>query len=496
MIRACAAESYVQLSHYGEFMCETSPPEILYKLTPFPFASLKPDHTRTVAERLPRCRNCRGFLNKFCLFDESGYRCCLCGAQNPMPDRNIIDSFRGPEFQHEVYDAFCMGGRGFLQREHFVRTDVFVISLNLLRQKPFILDALLNSCGVHTENRQMALVVLHGAVSVLRLRPRVELMTFCDGVEGAPRYSAFFGAPGGFCECVRQCRENIMNLKYVSGVSQHTEGLKFAFAAASVFGSNVHLLFDDDCFHLFAGETELRNKGLNLLRAQTQVSLVVFIDDVLYRNPLFDLVSITGGYLRMYPRNCPEAEVFNNIRDYMRVFMYHDTLIYVKPPENGNIVEFAGKGMQVTNCDFVTGKIEVGSTFYFSVSTKNVSSQYIQFAILFTTEVSVRKFRIITLHVKAQPSQNLSVMSDAMAAIVAQRLLAETEESAKSKWEALHRAFKGVEESTFGKVDGLFAPMSCGELVRKCLTYRSGSYSTSLSDPTDKTTGAHHPLEI
>ena len=165
-------------------------------------------------------------------------------------------------------------------------------------------------------------------------------------------------------------------------------------------------------------------------------------------------------------------------------------------PENGNIVEFAGKGMQVTNCDFVTGKIEVGSTFYFSVSTKDVSSQYIQFSILFTTEVSVRKIRIITLHVKAQPSQNLSVMSDAMAAIVAQRLLAETEESAKSKWEALHRAFKGVEESTFGKVDGLFAPMSCGELVRKCLTYRSGIYSTSVSDPTDKTTGAHHPLEI
>ena len=478
MIRACSSETYVQVSHYNnDFICETSPPEILYRLTPFPFASLKPDHSRTVAERLPRCMNCRGFVNKYFSFTETGYRCCFCGSTNPMPDRNVIDGFRGPEFQYDVYDAFCMGGKGFIQREHFVRTDIFVISLALLRERPFLLDLILNMTVGQASNRQMALVILHGAVSAIRFRPRFGLMTFCDGVDGMTRYSALFAAPRGFSAFIEQAKESILGLNMIPCVNQHREGLNMVFGAASLFGSNVHLLFDDNCFHSFSQEKDLRSAAMNLMRSQAQVSLSVFIDSVLYNNPLLDLVSMTGGYLRFYPINSRETDVVMDLRELMRTFMYHDTMIYVKAPENGHIVEFAGKGMQVTNCEFLTGKVEVGSTFYFSVSSKGVSSQYIQFSILFTTEVSVRKIRIITLYLKSQPPRNLLSIGDSIAAIVSQRMLTETEESAKEKLAEFRKSFKDYGKDCFDKVDSLFGEMNCGELRKLCMTFRSGLYS-------------------
>ena len=58
------------------------------------------------AEEVPRCEECFGYINAYCMFERKAWICCLCGCKNELAVRYSSSSARAglPEMQRGIVD--------------------------------------------------------------------------------------------------------------------------------------------------------------------------------------------------------------------------------------------------------------------------------------------------------------------------------------------------------------------------------------------------------
>jgi hypothetical protein len=180
---------------------------------------------------------------------------------------------------------------------------------------------------------------------------------------------------------------------------------------------------------------------------------------------LFDLPVVTGRFLRIFGRSASQISVEAGLSNRFAATVYSYPSILLPGQE---ISEFAGRGVQVSARRVEPGKIGTSDAFFFSVEGKVLVQPFVQVVVFFTTELNVRKVRVITVHVEAV--QRLA-MAEWIDAIVAHRLLNEGVERAREVLATFKRERPDEETRV---VERLLSEKSITEKYRRALLVRNG----------------------
>jgi hypothetical protein len=395
-------------------------------------------------------------VNLYCTFTGRITSCSICGATCEL--KIPIDP-SAAERESEVYEAYCQST--YVKRQAFVPTDFYVISLRAIRARPYLIDVIAKAYEECWAPKQIGVAVLHGAVTFLRFRPSTALQTFSDEVVIA-KGSAFFAGLPGFAEILMECKSRMLGLDLTEG-RQFGAALEAVTAICRAYGSTIHLILDECDFH--AGElVKARDLAFEICQAYCQVSLTVFIDEVVCHNPLLDLPVVTGGFLRIFGSNEEQPVVEAVLSGCLQGPAYHDAFIVVP---GQTVTDFAGRGFQVSSRSIEPGKMAVGDSFFFTVDT--IKRPFLQIITFFTTDLSVRKVRVITLNVERQLA-GPGTLAAWKRALVAHRLLNEGSESAKELIGKFRKAGEPVDV-----LEGLLNGTSLIDKYREALLARSGA---------------------
>lgn len=470
LIKAHQASTYVQITHYNQNeLTRTQPREIGVRLTPFPIIQLKPDSATFPASGIARCTICGSFINKYVeITKEKDWICNICGKCNTFkgsPD------FSSPEYKNEVYEVYCH--KQYAVRESFVPTDIIVISLSLVLEKPEILDAISYSYSTIYRPKQIGIVFLHGAISVLKFRKSLSLQTFPDSIPEMKK-SQILASSAGFRAGLMLAKSKILALKITEQSNSTEKGILFGLSAAKSFGSSLRIILSEYDLHSCANVDHFRDDTLESLLYGAQSSLIVITNnDIQYYNPLFYLPLISGGILRFFKYDKIENDVGHLFQIFFNSYLYHDTHIIVKASNATPIMDYSGNGMLKSAYGISIPKIEVSDSFYFTLNSKEMTTPYIQFAIFYTTDVDNRKVRIITVPIYSIPL-NLDTMTWYIASTVSHTFLIENEEAAKSRLRRFNKEFSKYDERIFEKANQLFADITMDHKIERAQIYRTG----------------------
>jgi hypothetical protein len=345
--------------------------------------------------------------------------CSICGSSFEVPFP--IDS-AAAEREYDIYEGYCQSR--YIKRQEFVPTDFYLISLQAIRARPGLIDFIAKAYESCWAPKQIGIAVLHGSVTFLRFRPRESLQTFSDDVV-IPRPTLFFAGVPGFSQILIEVKQKLLDLQ-PTDAQQFSVAFDTVASRCSSFASNLHLILDENDFHAFASMQSIHEQAFQICEACCQVSLTVFIDEICYQNPLLDLPVVTGGFLKIFSPQTPQPLVEAGLITFIQATVYHDAYIIVP---GQTVCDFAGRGYLVSARSIEPGKIAVGDAFFLSLT--QIQRPFIQIVAFFTTELNVRKVRVVTLDVAKHPPPNTSATNVWIGALVAQRLLNEGMDSAR-----------------------------------------------------------------
>ncbi|KAK8875688.1 hypothetical protein M9Y10_005863 [Tritrichomonas musculus] len=494
------SQTYVQITHHhAEKLSKTNPNFIGINYTPFPSPSIFPETSVLQADDIPRCSYCSAFFNKFNKYDATTFTCSLCGSTNRFKTPNIysipnpnptnsniyIPTFNGctnfggtnafdnsgvnsAECKYEVYDAIAKDK--FKSRQtNFVPTTFFYISLSLMKSNPEIfncIDLHLQQCF---QLRQFAICFLHGALTLVKLRPSPEFQTYFDDAPECRSPLYYVSAPNfryKFQTIINKASElayveAAYEDEYCKNVIEHSKKISL------LFGTNVYYIFDEKDFNLFSSEANkdlMNSASLQMVKRNVQASVIVFasqnrISNFPYKNPLLDFSAITGGIFKIFPQmsfnlntinsyqnvDNNVSSMYNEFLDVLNFPSFHDTFIFVCPPANGPLSDFAGQGMMKSHTGISTSKIKYNDSFSFKFDPSDADDNpYIQIVVYFTTNDNVRKMRVTTVPILKCQAINLNAQIDFCSTFVAQRFLIEGREQAQKLLDSLKKAFTGI----------------------------------------------------
>jgi hypothetical protein len=240
-----------------------------------------------------------------------------------------------------------------------------------------------------------------------------------------PRGAIFFAGVPGFSQILIEVKQRLLALERTDA-QQFSVAFDTVTGICSPFGSTVHLILDDNDFHSFAPIRSIREQAFQICEACCQVSLTVFIDEICYQNPLLDLPVVTGGFLRIFGRQESQTVVESVLGACIQATVYHDAYVIVP---GQTVCDFAGRGFLVSARSIEPGKIAVGDAFFLML--KPIQRPFIQVVVFFTTELNVRKVRVVTLDVSKHPPPSPPAINAWVGALVAHRLLNEGMDSAR-----------------------------------------------------------------
>ncbi|KAK8896435.1 hypothetical protein M9Y10_014335 [Tritrichomonas musculus] len=493
MISSHSASTFAQITHRGvDFISNSYPTEIGICYTPIPITSIRPETSAIPGDNIPRCSLCSAFFNKFnkverCDHNLTKFQCSLCGGYTNTKISLDIQSNNNAEclLKNEVYEALVY--RSYFKRRAFTPTDFYVISLDLLRTNPSLLDVICNSYVTCFQPKQVGIAFIHGAITVVKFRPSTALQTFSDGVP-IVKESQLFASAAYFRDSLLKIKASLFSLKPIENADYAKNFVEFGTAVSTKFGSSLFFILNESDFHNVAHLDSLKFEALNMCTKYAQASVCLFSDDeIKYRNPLLDLVSFTGGFLKVYTKkrarrnsyhnpisqatplatniNFPsndrnihdDASIENEFISYdedgfenelmllLRPSLYHDAFLFVRPPDGGDVIDYAGYGFLKTNTGVCLSKVQAGDTFYFTINASKVTHPFIQFVIYYTTPNNERRIRVSTLPMMSLPIISTELLRSYSAAMVAQRIIAEDLNSASDYLTSLKKKFSNFD---------------------------------------------------
>ena len=495
------SQTYVQITHHhAEKLGQTNPKFIGVNFVPFPNPEIFPETSLLQADEVPRCTSCSAFFNKFNKYNSKEYICSLCGKRNkfkipntycdsnyksPADSNFYIPTFNGctnfggentfenvgvnsPECKYEVYDAIAKT-KFKIRPNNFVPTTFFYISLSLMRTHPEIftcIDQYLQKCY---KARQIGICFLHGALTLVKQRPMIEFQTYFDDAPECRSPLYYVSSPyfrNNFQTIINKATE----LAYVEvayeddfckNVIDHSKKVSL------LYGTNVYYILDERDFHLFSSEKNenlIKSCSFEMLKGNVQASVILFasqnrINNFAYHNPLFNFSVITGGVFKIFPQSIlsfdpnQESNIINNnisdmYNDFLNVLItpcLDDTFIFVCPPENNPLMDFAGQGMMKSHTGISVSKIKLSDSFSFTFDPCDCDEfPYIQFVTYFTTKDNIRRMRVVTAPIMKYSTIDVVAQSVCISTFVAQRFLIEGKEKAQKIFESFKKSFKGV----------------------------------------------------
>lgn len=463
MINSHSASTFAQITHRGvNSISDSFPTEIGICYTPIPISSIRPVTSAIPGDNIPRCSICSAFFNKFNTVEKCDYpnsnkfRCSLCGELTTTNISLEIQNNNNAEclLKNEVYEALVH--RSYFKRKAFIPTDFYIFSLDLLRTNPTILDIICNSYSTCYQPKQVGIAFIHGAITVVKFRPSTSLQTFCDEVP-IVKESQLFASAAYFRESIPKLKSELLLLKPIENIEYVKNFIQFGISVSTRFGSSLRFILNDSDFHNVAHLDSLKFEALNMCTKYSQASVCVFsADEIKYRNPLFDLVSFTGGFFKVI-KTKNKTNNDNNITDdidneeissLLTPTLYHDSFLFIRPPDCGDIIDYAGYGFLKTNTGVSLAKVQAGDTFYFTINGSKVIHPFIQFVIYYTTANNERRIRVTTLSMMSLPIINTELIRCYATAMVAQRIIAEDFSSASEYLKSLKKKFSNFDNQT------------------------------------------------
>ncbi|KAH0790050.1 hypothetical protein GPJ56_006089 [Histomonas meleagridis] len=466
------SSTYAQVTHHHpDEIGKTQPNEIGVRLCPFPFHSIKPETTTFPGDSIPRCHGCGAFYNKFNQRNLSCYICSLCGTKNTTSipiDPNL------PEYRDEAYDG--IPSKMYRIRNKFVPTDFYIISLSLIKKIPDILDIIISSYSSCYEYKQIGICFLHGSITVVKFRESLQLQTFSDFVPTC-KISQLFAAMTGFCHYIQEIKTMISKIQ----INEHGNCAKFAIDfgidVSTPFGTSLRYILDANDFHNMASE-DCYFKALDVCKKGTQISLAVFADNIQYKSPLFQFPSITGGFLEFIPPGSDLQKIKSILLPSLTRSIFHDTFIYARAPDGYSITDYAGTGLMRSSKSVMTPKIEAGQTFYFKFNTQGMKQSTLQFVIFFTTELGLKRFRVITVQIMEQQAIDYDLINRYIAGLISHSYINEGKKNAEKLLEDMKKKFNNFDPSVFNSSNFLLQSDSIMFLYKTSLTLRDGRTSS------------------
>ena len=483
MIYQNSAATFLKATHRGvESISGSDPSEIGICFTPFPLSSIKPETSTFPGDNIPRCSSCSAFMNKFNKIGRNQFQCALCGE---ITSTQISIDMNNAEVKNEVYEAVVH--RKYIIRKILAITDFYIISLSLVKSNPLILNAIFNSFNSKYHPKQVGLAFLHGAISVVKFRDTLSIQTFPDSSPDV-KISQLFVNDTVFVNSLNRLFPQLMDLKYIENPQLSRNMIDFGFYISTKFGSNLRLFLDESDFHAVETLNSVKTEALKMCQLRTQASVVLFSNShYIYKNPLVELAALTGGFFKAYPVSNNNNDN-NTIPSYLEELvsllkqnLYHDTFLFVRPPDYGDIIDYSGQGMLTTNTAVLLTKVHEGESFYFTINAKNYKHPFLQFVIYFTTETNERRFRVFTLPMMEIPIINTELIKNYVAAMVAQRILIEDIPTAKKYLISAKKKFPNFDDSFFNKANELVNDSYSGNIYMKCVNSRSG-FETSKNE--------------
>lgn len=464
------ASTYAQITHCNiNEINKTTPKQIGVRVIPFPSQINKPQSSTVSDNYIPRCLSCGAFYNKFNVINGGNFVCSLCGKETKLS--YAIDEISIHQ-NSEVYEVFSMDK--YSVRQEFVPTEFFVVSLSILKRLPGIIDLIIERFQNDYQSKQIGFAILDNNISIVKFRNSFSLQTYVEEVD-ILRCSQYFAAVGGFCHYLKIIKNMLPTMKYKGSTSFSSKCfINFIKQLSISYGTSVHMILDENVFHIMSNETSIRDISLTIARFCGQVSISLFINDFYYRNPLLELPIITGGYLRFFKPDITFEEFQPIFQDILKRYLYHDTFIFMRLPDNINIDDFAGKGLLKTNRSIMVPKIEVGDSFSFSFDSSKIIHPFFQFVIFYTSQLNVRKLRIITFPIFSKVPYNYPIISLYTSAMIAQRFLIEGLQSSKVLLEQYKKQFSNCNINEFKDSEFLINCNSFLLQYEKALLMRDG----------------------
>ena len=424
---------YVELTHLEQLndKCEMG-----VKLVPFPSIKNKPRTTTLNGDIIPKCSFCGGFYNKFNYNLKNAYTCSLCGSQNST---SIILDKNNPEMNDCIYDAIPQ--KIYNLRKQFILTEFFIISLEIVIKYPNIFDIIEEACNNSYLNKNYGIAFLHGAITVVKFKNTLQFQTFIE--EPICKISQLFIPKEKFCENLRDIKKQAMKLKYCF-CDNVKNAIKFSMDLSLPLGTSLRFILNEGDFHSISNENCHAN-SLNALKVGTQISFALFINELKSHNPLLDFPIITGGFLRFFSSNMKDELIKNILVSLLSKPLLHDTYIYVRAPDGGCIVDYAGKGFMRTNKSISVSKIDYDQIFYIKFNIKKTNHHILQFIIFYTTDLGLKRFRVITTSIPQQYFINYEVINQYIYALISHSLIIEGKENTKYIVENLKKQFRSIQ---------------------------------------------------
>ena len=416
-------ETYVSATHFDSFYpSQTKPSTMGIKLIPFPVYGNTPGSSRLSGRAVPRCRVCSSFYNCYNTLNGDEYTCSICGCKNKLDDRlEQTDA----EVSLPVYEVYA--NDAFKVRREFTPTDFYVVSLSLIQSNPSVIDDIIAAVKHRYIPKQFGLCIYHGAVSVIKFRETTSILTISDA-DAFVKNGQLFVESRHFADELKRIRQAITELRYVPG---DVDLISYISKIGSAFGSNIKLLMTcRDIQHLQSGLH--REVSCNLLRSLSSMSIYLDTKPV-EALPIAEIPFITGGMF-VWGRE--------NIGEFMKSDSYNDCTIVVRTPDTVGIMDYSGPGILKTHATLDVTKIRINQPFFFLFDTRGMSHSVFQFNIFFTTDVDVRKIRIITIDFsRYQVQSNTAIMQETINSFIAQRYFLDGRAEARHVLNKLIREF-------------------------------------------------------
>ena len=426
----CLASTYINPTHYSPNLIESNPRSIGFLFTPMPVGTITPPTSQYPGDKLPRCGYCGAFINKYCVVNKTKFTCSVC--KKTMIFKTNIES-RDIESKSEVYEAYLHSK--YIIRPSFRPNDLFIISLNVLKKHPSIIDDLCYTYKTILEPRQVALAIVHGGITLIRFRPTLQLQTFPDDIPLIKESSYFVSIPI-FIQYLKAIKKKILNIPMISSTFGLQHCAEFALKTGSQFGTCVTMMLDENDYILASNEP-LPELSMRAVDHGCEISLFVFKntstnqnnneiienkpsylqcnDQNLFSTGLDVIVGITGGFIKYveYP-------------SYEYIFRtgMHDSFIFARGPGGIGLSDFAGEGYLKNENAIVVSKLYSNQTFYLTYDSRYMASDIMQIAVFYTTELSSRKVRVFTFKLSSLlPFSDPKVMQKYCSAVLSNSLI-------------------------------------------------------------------------
>lgn len=418
-----------------------------------------------MADTIPRCAYCNAFFNRYNSTTYGKFVCSLCGSTNSTSTNYTVSD---PEARNEVYDAIT--SKRYIQRTQFVPTYLFVLTLDLLKSKPFILDKILEVCMEMPKSHQFGLLILHGSVSFVQFRPQTVLLTFADGNIRTVVSKLFVGI-GVFVEEIRKITPMLQSLELTDSKAEN-DILKFIVNSVTPYGSSVALILDEN--HLLSlNDPSNTDLALKTSKFGAQFSLLAFTTRLDIQTSVTDYVSITGG--RFYTVN--DTNFPTRLSQIVDKGCMNDVTIFIKGPETTEATDYAGPGLLKSGVRVLLTKVAVGESFFVSFDESQTKKGVFQFVVFFTNDLSVRKIRVITVMYKDCIPLDIPLTTKFISAMTAQSLLVENSNMALKVLQHYSKSFGLQENPELGQL--LKGGVPYLTLIETTLRLRRGESSTN-----------------